>query len=489
MNKTDILHKRNKLLVILVWCFLGIGLLGDIVTDTGLDSILALIYAGVATGGVLTLLMYKRWLINYLMYFIVISIAIITYVLITTGPILTTYLMVYVSLGVASLYNNYKPMLLSSLFGLLYTNFFWFQYREEIFGAFQDDSLISFNLFFVLTAGSMLTASIFGQRLQDQVLVQHDETIVAKEQSEHMLEQLQSSAQVLEQFSSELSGHTMTTRAISKEMTTSFSEMSVSIETQTRSISDVSDAVQQMDSHVKQASMNATVLRGLSESTQELTGSGSSEMSILSQEVSRVADIIMATAERMHELNTQNEQISEIVLKITAISNQTNMLALNAAIEAARAGEHGKGFAVVSGEVRKLADTSRLAAEEIASIVENIRVRTLELTDQVALGQQAAAVSLKATNTVDSVFRDVAGNTTEVLAQSEAVAELVRELQSISHTVAQEMSQIAASTEQNMASVQEMLAGLETQDSKINSVAESAVQLETLTKRLQAMNE
>lgn len=488
MNKLDILHKRNKLLVILVWCFLCLGLIGDFITDTGLDSILALVYAGVATAGTLTILMYKRWLINHLMYLIVISIAIITYVLISTGPILTTYLMVYVSLGIASLYNNYRPMLLSSLFGLFYTNLFWFQYREEIFGAFQDDSLISFNLFFLLTAGSMLTASIFGQRLQSQVLVQHDETNAAKEQSEQMLEQIQTSAQVLEQFSSELSGHTDMTRAISREMTTSFSEMSVSIETQTRSISDISDAVQQMDSHVGQASTNAAVLRGLSESTQGLTSSGSSEMSILSQEVARVADIITATAERMNELNAQNEQISDIVVKITAISNQTNMLALNAAIEAARAGEHGRGFAVVSGEVRKLADTSRQAAEEIAAIIGDIRDRTNELTDQVALGLQAAKVSLKATSTVDNVFRDVAGNTTEVLAQSEAVAELVRELQGISHTVASEMSQIAASTEQNMASVQEMLAGLETQDSKINSVAESAVQLEGLTKRLQGMS-
>lgn len=488
MDKMDILHKRNKLLVILVWCFLCIGLIGDFITDTGMDSILALVYAGVATGGILTFLLYKRWLINYIMYFIVISIAIITFVLISTGPILTTYLMVYVSLGVASLYNNYRPMLLSSLFGLLYTNLFWFQYREEIFGAFQDDSLISFNLFFLLTAGSMITASIFGQRLQDQVLVQHDETVTAKVNSEQMLEQVRTSVEVLEQFSTELSGHTDMTRTISREMTASFSEMSVSIEAQTRSIGDISDAVQQMDSHVSQASTNAAVLRGLSESTQGLTSSGSGEMTILAKEVARVADIITATAERMNELSAQNEQISDIVVKITGISNQTNMLALNAAIEASRAGEHGRGFAVVSGEVRKLADTSRQAAEEIAAIVGSIRERTNELAAQVALGQQAVKVSLKASSTVDNVFRDVAGNTTEVLAQSEAVAELVRELQGISNTVASEMSQIAASTEQNMASVQEMLAGLETQDSKIGSIAESAVQLEALTKRLQGMN-
>ncbi len=84
---------------------------------------------------------------------------------------------------------------------------------------------------------------------------------------------------------------------------------------------------------------------------------------------------VRATAEAM-------KQIAKKIGIIDDIAYQTNLLALNAAIEAARAGEHGKGFAVVAAEVRKLAERSQVAAQEISSVA----------TESVALAEKAGTL-------------------------------------------------------------------------------------------------
>ncbi|MGK0467980.1 methyl-accepting chemotaxis protein [Clostridium sp.] len=80
--------------------------------------------------------------------------------------------------------------------------------------------------------------------------------------------------------------------------------------------------------------------------------------------------------ESINELARKFSKVHEVVQLITSISSQTNLLALNAAIEAARAGEQGKGFTVVAGEIKKLAEMTKQSTKDISNLIGSIEDET-----------------------------------------------------------------------------------------------------------------
>lgn len=482
------LDKRNRLLIKILWSLLALGVATDLAIGLGARLILLLVGIGTVLCAVATFMTYKRILTSYIKYVVPAILTIIVTLLIVSDPhpIVSTYFLVYVNIAIVTLYADYRPIIFTGVLGAVLSTYVFLDpvLQPQLFPG---ESLIYLYLYLIFVTVALAFSASFSQRLQSQVTEKQREALASKDMAEALLSKLKSSILVLTEFSSSQQSNVRTTGNISKEVTATFSEMSAVIEKQTGNIMSISESSQVIDTAVKQLLDGTTLLQQYSADNASLTEQNNEQMAALTNEVESVRSIIAHTVEMMKQLSEQNDRVSSIVNTIGDISEQTNLLALNAAIEAARAGEHGRGFAVVSGEVRKLADNARGATNEISDILSGIRSQISAVHDQVERGQEAVATSSDVSRQVQQLIGRMNENTELVKEHSDTAYTSANYLNERYMAMSGEMINIAATTQQNMASVEEVHASMETQDIKIHTMVEEYAQLDQLLSELKQM--
>ena len=174
----------------------------------------------------------------------------------------------------------------------------------------------------------------------------------------------------------------------SAELSSSATLQAQGAERQKDQATQVAAAMREMSCAVQQVSENCTRAAEASRRAAGTASEGGTVVEATLAQMRSIAASVAGTAKKMGELGRSSDQIGQIAGVIDDIADQTNLLALNAAIEAARAGEQGRGFAVVADEVRKLAERTTKATQEIATMIESIQVETKNAVQAMEVGSR-----------------------------------------------------------------------------------------------------
>lgn len=242
---------------------------------------------------------------------------------------------------------------------------------------------------------------------------------------------------------------TNTLAGTSQEMAAAAEEVSASIEEVASTANQFSSVLEGANTTVERVS--ATVLQ-----VSDQANDGQQAIVEIIKQVSLLRDDTRRLAGEVASLNSLSEEVGKIVSTINAIADQTNLLALNAAIEAARAGEHGRGFAVVADEVRKLAEQSAQASNEIGKIIGRIQEGITVVVGEMEQGAESANDTLGNVSASGELINKIMQSIENVAEEIKVITNSINEINIGGHEIASATEEQAASIQQVASSAQDL---------------------------------
>ncbi|MBR2567240.1 MAG: methyl-accepting chemotaxis protein [Paenibacillus sp.] len=306
--------------------------------------------------------------------------------------------------------------------------------------------------------------------------------------SQNLRSMIQSVSETSEQVaasSEELLASAEQNAKASEQITETVEQLSVGTTNQVDMVSRSSQAMNEMALGSEQI---AELAQSVAVSAVDAANQSSEGNKIIQQAVDQMGAVrnsITSLRELVTGLGERSAEIGTITEVINNIARQTNLLALNAAIEAARAGEHGSGFAVVAGEVCKLAEESSASAQQITQIVQLIQqdtdhaVQAVQVnSNETEMGIELVAAAGQAFEQISNVANKVAADIEEVSAGSEEMSASTNEAVSYVNQISNIASEASGAVHNVSAATQEQLASME-------EIASSAGLLSKMAEELQ----
>jgi methyl-accepting chemotaxis protein len=237
----------------------------------------------------------------------------------------------------------------------------------------------------------------------------------------------------------------------SNMLATSSSQVNKSSCAQADAASSVAATVEEISASVSETAGNARIAAEIVDKSRAGTTQVLATMADTVRNVNGIAELIRESDANVGRLDDRSKKIGGIIQVIKEVADQTNLLALNAAIEAARAGEQGRGFAVVADEVRKLAERTSKATQEIAALIGDIQNHIGETVTGMRQANSQVAESLVLVGKTETALHRIGDDSSEVANNVQTIADAIREQDAAIHQVVENIEKIARMSEENSA--------------------------------------
>lgn len=300
----------------------------------------------------------------------------------------------------------------------------------------------------------------------------------------HIIGVIQTSSNNVEERSHHLSALAEQTSATSIEVTKAVSEIAFGASKSSENAEAVTLSSSKLGNKINEMTEQSYALKGITIEANNLNEEGQDRMKNLLNSFDNSNEELLNMAQAVSVLENKVSAIDTVMNTISEISSQTNLLALNASIEAARAGEHGKGFAVVAEEVRKLAEQSAEATEQVKNTIQQLQHESKTVVSQMTEMQNTFTMQgTVVENTSDlfvklstliqnmeQTFKNVTNEIESIIKYKDRVVETIEEMSSTAQTTAAACEEVSASSDEQLKAIE--------------SVAKASEELNNLSQQL-----
>lgn len=244
------------------------------------------------------------------------------------------------------------------------------------------------------------------------------------------------------------------------DVNNSLSSLTNATLTQAEEINNARNILDNFNTRMEQLAYNITNVQITVIDTDKVADEGLNTFTDLDDSLGSLQQAFKTVSFTVNSLVSKLESVNTITDSISQIATQTNLLSLNAAIEAARAGEAGRGFSVVAGEVRKLAENSKQAVESITNILDDIKSDILDASKAMETGAVAVDNQQKTLQSTKGSFTNIKSSISDSVKEIDSCIENLTSASSEKDNVLSIMDKVTNISQEHSALSEEISANM-----------------------------